>query len=829
MKNILFCSLFSFAAGVFAQNAPIPNTPSNGSDWRCLGPMSLPALGPGARPSNTGTGAEIRLKFLDGDQPNPKMLYACTPTGGLFFTRNALDSLPVWVNLTDSTRLPVQGAQDVEFLASRPETLYVATGIRYPLDFQRTYGIGVLKSTDSGRSWNSTGLDFVPPGGGDEVCTDILLHPENPDTVHVLGGSFYYRSVNGGKSFQMKLKNPHKNPIKWSTAFRDILYKPGSTRILYMTTDADAFYRSENGGETWSETLTDSLGVVGEVVRMDLAVSPLNPELVYLCCDMKEKTGTILRSLDSGKTWQKVFDKDLNTSYEKNAFALSTADENVLYLGGLNIFRLKVADGKATSEQIASSQIHMDHRDLLVVSDGKGGDIVYSANDGGLYRGIFNGKTWDWQDLSGTGLNNTQLYGIGVAEDFSVVPGGTQDCGIMLIYPDQTALKPSIGGDGTDCVVDHYDPKILYGVNWAIGPATLNKSTDGGLKWSRFQKGMSGDGDVYYYPLLRHESGYTFAATAQVFRLPHKGGEWEQLGEIRLPSGKLDKITAMAVAPSDRNFIYLWNNKMFRSVNGNTPNRDSVRWEDLSEGLGDITDYSKKGGIIKAIEVAADDPKRLWIAVRTYVSDYKIFYSNDGGKSWTNVGTRLPSYPVNALAHPDSYRDNTKNGLYAGTDVGIFYNPNAADPLSEWIPFNSGLPICIITDLEMNYCYNTLLAATFGRGVWASPLAEGADFQAVDISEDAVWNFKLIRSDVTVRKGATLTLMGEIRVATGKKIIVERGAKLVLDGAHIAPLCGQAWGGISAEKEGEGFFRRLFGAPAGAVERRNGATTEGME
>ena len=109
-----------------------------------------------------------------------------------------------------------------------------------------------------------------------------------------------------------------------------------------------------------------------------------------------------------------------------------------------------------------------------------------------------------------------------------------------------------------------------------------------------------------------------------------------------------------------------------------------------------------------------------------------------------------------------------------GTDVGVFYNPNASDPDSEWLCFNNNLPVCMVADLEMNYCFNKIIAGTFGRGIWESPFAVASDFENLIIEKDETLNFKILRSDVILKNGTTLTLTGEIRMATGKKIRLEK-------------------------------------------------------
>ncbi len=807
---------------MFGQPVPICDSPSNGSQWTCLGPFSPPPLGPKVRPSNTGTGAQMQVKFPDPKLPNPKELYACTPTSGLFRTRNVLDSMPIWENITDSTRLPILGVRDFEFVPGNPDIIYVGSGVRYPLEFRRSYGMGIVKTTDGGWTWKMTGLRFEQRNYNSIPCLDILIHPTGHDTIFAICEMDLYKSVDAGDSFTLIKKQVHPNVFNWGYTFRDLVFQPGNPSVLYLSSDANYFYRSKDGGETWDETNVQDWGVNEEVGRMDIAVSNKNPNLIYLGCVTKTRTECVLRSLDGGDTWRLIFNKKLNTSYEKHAFEISPNDDHVLYLGGYYVNKITVQDSMAYSATIGGGEMHLDHRGLTIVDDGQGHDIIYSANDGGLYLGVEKDKKWQWKDVSGYGFNNMQFYGIGLAEDFSSVPGGTQDLGIMVIYKDGKNLKPAVGGDGTDCAVDKYDPNFVYGITWALHPPQIIRSTDGGVNWGgSFSKGINGTGDPYYYQLAAHENGFTYAGVQDVFRLPNKGEEWTQLGDIELRTDLPFTITAMCVAPSDANIIFAYGDQVYKTENGMAAG-EAVRWKALGKNIGRAADPDNGGHPILAVEVDAANPDKVWISFNSNRSEFKVYFSDNGGETWQNVSLGLPPFPVTSLA----FQAGTEDALYAGTDVGVFYNPRASDPNSEWLCFNSGLPVCIVADLEMNYCEGKIVAATFGRSIWESPFAGPSVFKTIEITKDTTWDFAILRSDVLVKKGAALTLKGEIRAMPGIKIKVEEKAKLVLDAAHLKDLCGEAWGGVELQEGGKGFFSFIFGKKPGLVEQKNGAVVE---
>lgn len=816
------CLLFFAVGNAFSQVQPIPSSPANGSAWQYIGPNEPPTPGKGTGWGSTGTGAQVRVKFFDNNAVNPNELYAATPSGGLFRTRNVLDSIPIWENITDSTRLPVLGVRSFAFDPGDMNTIFIGTGIRYPLDFRRSYGIGVLKTTDGGHTWQETGLKFQPPGSMAEVVHDILVHPQNPDTIHALCGRDYYRSDDAGTSFTLKKKNAYPCPAGWEPAFGSIRHKPGSPHLLYLTTDAGYFFRSKNSGETWEETIIDStVGVNEPVMRIDMAVSERNPELLYLGISAQRNV-FILRSADSGATWRLVLKKNLGSSYEKHIFAISPNDDDKLYMGGLYVHEVEIDSlGNAKSKLITASNVHLDHRELCVVSDGQGGDILYSANDGGLYRAVFDGKKWLWRDVSGRGFNNMQFYGIAVAEDFSVLPGGTQDLGTMLIRPDGNSSKPNLGGDGTDCAVDPYNPSNLFSISWALGPPVIFKSSNGGETWKQWRKGMVSNGDSYYHPMIFHENGSLYSATTKVHRLPYSSAVWMQIGDINLPTKDPWRVTAMTVGTSGHT-IYAYGDQVYRCDNAHL---DSLAtWTPLGENMGDAADWRRGGSIPLAVECDPENERRVWVSFNNFNKAQKVYFSADGGETWSNMSRGLPPFPISALAA----QAGTEAVLYAGTDVGVYVNFDASNPDSEWQPFNAGLPVCLVADLEINYCEGKLVAGTHGRGIWASQFAVPSVFETAEVRQDETWDFRLLRNDVTVRSGATLTLKGEIRIATGKKIKVEKDAKLVLDGAHLSDLCGRPWGGIVAAAGRRAFLGLFFGKEAGEVVEINGATVGGM-
>ncbi|HYW95738.1 MAG TPA: T9SS type A sorting domain-containing protein, partial [Bacteroidales bacterium] len=132
-----------------------------------------------------------------------------------------------------------------------------------------------------------------------------------------------------------------------------------------------------------------------------------------------------------------------------------------------------------------------------------------------------------------------------------------------------------------------------------------------------------------------------------------------------------------------------------------------VSWEEITAGLPQQA--------IMSIEVAPNNPEKVWVAMSGFSDNEKVYRSADGGKTWENFSTGLPNIPCNVIV----YKKESDDALYLGADIGVYYRDNTMD---AWQPFITGLPNVIINDLEIQYPWNRLIAGSYGRGLWATDL-----------------------------------------------------------------------------------------------------------
>jgi len=344
---------------------------------------------------------------------------------------------------------------------------------------------------------------------------------------------------------------------------------------------------------------------------------------------------------------------------------------------------------------------------------------MFECNDGGLYKTTNGGATWT--DLS-NGLQISQMYRIGVSQTIvSNILCGLQDNGTREIYNNTWYQPSAIGGDGMECLMDYSDPNIEY-ATYAYGRLTrtydfwsnttvISNNIPGMINYVNTYGHESGS---WVTPFVIHPSNpqILFAGYHNVWKTTDRGDTWTQISNLGLSS----TLKSIAVAPSNGNTIYTATyDTLFLTSNGGS------NWYYVPLGIPNAK--------ITYIAVHQTNPQTLWITLSGYSSGQKVYKSTNGGSSWTNISGTLPNLPVNCI----TYHNGSNDDLYIGTDAGVFYR-NAT--MSDWIPYITGLPNVVVTELEISYNNNKLWAATFGRGLWNSDLNSTAGIEKQELSDE---------------------------------------------------------------------------------------------
>ena len=776
-------------------------TTDDAGDWRELGPVTMPdPLVPEGRSTATGIGRIVSLR-ADPTDPSLNKLYAGTAAAGLFYTENARAPRPVWRELTAGSRMAMLGVQDIEVVVKNGRRhLYIATGIDGPSrDFM--YGTGILRSRDGGSTWETTALSFdrYEPHRA-TVCTYLRADPRNGDHMTAICGGNIYRTTDGWQSSTDITPKDGLDPAK--QAFRKMARLPADPDVLFASREDRTYerggallYVSRDNGNSWTK-LNYNRFLSGaarlQPIDIDIAVSPARPREVWVSAAMQRGARVAIgRSTDGGRTWLPARQARSvgPNEYYKNNLVVSPNDPETIYLGEDRIYR-STNGGESwrvvTNHRWGPNYTHVDTRHLQIF-DNDGRDALLAGNDGGVSYSPDGGATWS--NWNGTGMGATQAYRMDVASDYSRMVAGWHDMGFGLYEVDsKTWTKPGPNEDATGGMFHPLNSDLVFGTTFFTN---FQHSINGGRNWERTSKGLNNRFSKESRPMIVMPSGRIYLGHDRIFTAD---GNQETLTWTELAPfpGIDDKdLYAMAVS-SDEQTLYAGFGRVsskpakrfFRSTDG------GKSWLDLTEGLKDFLSYS--GGGITDFALDPNDPQRIWVSLDRHHRTHKVAFSEDGGRSWRSLSEGLPDFPISAI----EYRTGSDDQLFVATDAGVFYHTDGDDPRDAWQCFNTNLPIPPIFDLKLNYCADVVVAGSFGRGFWESPLPP-MEAEPLRISKNTVWRLpRIMAQNLVVERGATLELMDTVHVAAGRTVTVERGGTLRFNGGGLRVLCEEDWGGL---------------------------------
>lgn len=661
-------------------------TRSTNGNWTSLGPNTVPTSGGGAG----------RINCVRFHPTNTNIVFAGSPAGGLW---KSTDGGNNWA-LLNTDDLQSLGVYDVAIHPTNPNIIYIATG---DVDGGDTYSIGVLKSTDGGLTWNPTGLTYST--SSTRYISRLLIHPTDPDKLLAATNVGVMRTTDGGVSWNSTLTG----------TFRDMEFKPGNPDVVYVC--GTIFKYSTDGGVTWNNTLTS----LTSMNRMSIAVTPANPNYVYLLASNGGDNGfhALLRSSDSGVSFSTRSDRSSapnilgwdasgwdtgGQGWYDLAVAASPTNANQIFTGGVNVW--ESSDGGSSWDLSAHwyggggvDYVHADIHDIQFVPGS--GSNLYVGCDGGVFKSTTTGASWS--DKSDD-LEIGQMYRLGVSQtNASRVITGWQDNGTNL-YNGPGTWDRVLGGDGMECMISHSSASVMYG---SLYYGNIHKSTNAGVSWTQIVNdggtGVNETGPwITPYEMWEGNANHIYVGKSQLFKSTNAGSSFTQVGTI--PSGGF--LDAIAIAPSNSNYIYVTrSNQIFVTTNANTTATWTARTAGLPVSSASITD----------VAVSNTDPNKAWVTFSGFAAGQKVYMTTDAGVTWTNITYGLPNIPTNCIV----YQNGSSDGVYIGMDIGVYYIDNT---LTDWVLFNTNLPNTIIDELEIQYSSGKLRAATYGRSLWESDL-----------------------------------------------------------------------------------------------------------
>jgi photosystem II stability/assembly factor-like uncharacterized protein len=673
-----------------------------------------------------------RALAATGVPGQPYTFYFGAVAGGVWKTTDAGQT---WSPLTDHEKFDAIGA--IAVAPSDPNIIYVGTGEAAPRG-DMTWGNGVFKSIDGGKTWKSLGLQDTRQIGA------VIVDPANPDIVLVaaLGHAFgpnsdrgVYRSTDGGKSWTKVLyKDDHTGAI-------DVTFDPHNSQIVYASLwqalrqpwnfssggPGSGLYRSSDGGATWTQLKGNGIpgGILG---RIDVSVSGADSNRIYAMIEAKD--GGLFRSNDAGNHWTRI-SNDGRLTQRAWYFSKIYADPkaaNTVYALNTGLFRS--TDGGKSFQLLPAR--HGDHHGLWI--DPEDNNRLIDVSDGGATISLDGGKSWSSQNNQPT----AQFYHVSVDNQFPYnIYGAQQDNSSIGIasYNDEGAItiKDWYDVGGGECgfiVVDPRDPNIIY--------------SDSENEIGRFDKKSQQLRIISVWPIdasghaakdLEHRFNWTsplimsphnpdtlYVGMERVYKTSNDGQSWTAISpdltrndkSKQGPSGGpithditsveyYDTVFAIAESPLKAGLLWVGSDDGLVHVTSN----DGGSWADVTPH--DMPQW----GTVSMIEPSHFDTGTAYVAVDRHKLDDiapHAYKTSDGGKTWTHIDAGLPP---GAVVHA-MREDPVKPGLlYAGTETGVFVS---FDDGAHWQSLQINLPQSPVHDLVVKG--DDLVVATHGRSFW---------------------------------------------------------------------------------------------------------------
>ncbi len=671
--------------------------------------------------------------------PNDYSTYFVTAaSGGVWKTTNAGTT---WAPVFDS-----QGSYSIGCVAldpNNPHVVWIGTGEN---NSQRSvgYGDGVYRSEDGGKSWKNVGLKKS------EHIGKIVIDPKNSNSVYVAaqgplwgpgGDRGLYKTTDAGKTWNAILT------ISENTGVSDIVVDPRDPNYLIVSSyqrrrhvwtlidggPESKLYRTNDGGKSW-DTLRSGLPS-GDVGRIGLAMSPVNPDVVYAIIELPEGKGGVYRSVDRGASWEKRSDYITSSPQYYQELYCDPVDVYRVYI--MDTILMVSDDGGKTWKPLGNRHRHVDDHAMWI--DPKDTRHYLVGGDGGLYESFDRGATWNFKE----NLPVTQFYRVSVdhAEPFYNVYGGTQD-NSSLGGPSRTTKADGImnedwffthGGDGFESQIDPEDPNIVYAQAQYGDLVRFDKKSGEELS---IQPQPGKDEEPYRWnwdsPLLisPHNHKTIFFAANILFKSEDRGSTWKKIsGDLtrRIDRNKLSvmgKIWDVDAVAKNASTSFYGNIVALAE----SPLKAGVMYVGTDDGLIQITEDD--GQNWRKIEKFPGVPETTYVSCVcasqhnkdiVYASfdnhkraDFKpyILKSTDNGKTWKSITSNLPENgPVYTIVEDHVNPDL----LFVGTEFGVFFT---IDSGKKWIQLKGGLPTIAIKDIAIQKRENDLVLATFGRGFY---------------------------------------------------------------------------------------------------------------
>lgn len=684
-----------------------------------------------------------RIADIAIDQNNPSTWYTAVGSGGVWKTTNAGTT---WTPIFDDQ--PVYSIGDVTIAPSNSNIIWVGTGENNG-GRHISFGDGVYKSVDGGQTWKNMGLSKS------EHVSDIIIHPTNPDIVWVSaqgplwsggGERGLYKTTDGGETWKQVLTPADK----W-TGVTSLLIDPRNPDKLYAATwarqrsigayvgtnEGAGIHTSNDGGETWTELKTGL--PEGNMGKIGMAISPMNPDVIYATIETDNRGGGFYRSADQGASWTKMSDEvggGTGPHYYQEIFADQHQFDRVYIASNYS----KVSDdGGKTWTPINTKRKHVD--DHAMAFHPTDPDFVLMGSDGGIY--MSHDRMANWRFMANLPL--TQFYKVAPddSKPFYKIYAGAQDNSTQG-GPSRTMREEGIknkdwfltlGGDGHGPATEPGNPDIVYS-QWQQGNLTrVDMKTREGVYIK--PQPLPGDPAERYnwdapINVSAHDPARIYFASQRVWRSDDRGDSWTAVSGDLTKNGNRMHSPLMGRTWSVEAGWDLYAMTEFHTIANfaESPVDENILWAGTDDGIIQVTTNGGKSwkkielDDIRGIpansyvnDIRADlyDPNTVYVALDNHkYGDYKpyLIKSTNLGKSWTSLAEDLPEKHLVWRIVQDHVN---KDLLFIGTEFGVFFSVNGG---KKWVELDGGMPTISTRDVKIQRRENDLVAGTFGRGIY---------------------------------------------------------------------------------------------------------------
>ena len=707
-------------------------------------------------------GGRTRALAWDPNDGTGKKVWAGGVTGGLWYNNDITNVASNWINVGDVwTNLSIT---KIAFDPVNTQNIYVSTGEGYQVNSSR--GAGIWKSTNGGTTWTqlSSTINMT-------YINDLVVRNEGGASViyAAVDGNFYqgdwsifentglYRSTNGGTTWTQVMSintNPPGNNAPYTTSSISI----GADNRIWVGTKSNPYSGTDRGGgrilysdngTNW--TIAKTVAVTNGFGRVTVSTAPSDANYVYAFVEQNTASGvstiSLIKSTDKGATWTDMaLPDDIDNGISASDFSRGQAwydqvlkvDPNspqTVYIGAINLF--KSTDAGANWTQISKwsdnpgmgtvarlSYVHADQH-AMEFKPGSSSIGIF-GNDGGVFysNDLTNASTSSVINARNANYNVTQFYAAAIHPSASTnyYLAGSQDNGTQQFNTSGIGATNEVtGGDGAFCFIDQTNP------NYQITSYVYNNlyyTNDGGANFYELNRENSGsETGSFINPACYDNNMHTYYSYVST---NGTNGVIKRISNLTTIYTKTNitinglsaNATAFKVSPHTTGSTTLYIGTSSSSLSS-PQTRSKLLKVTNANGTPSVTNIASAnfpiGATISSIDIGASENELLVTFFNYGVT--KIWYSSDGGTTWSNKMGNFPNIPVRwGMFNPD----NRANDVLLATELGIYGTTNFSNANPTWSQLNNGFANVRTDMLQYRASDKQVIAATHGRGLYSS-------------------------------------------------------------------------------------------------------------